>query len=177
MYKLLLLFFCFLMGCISIPIKGNTEIKDSDKTIYKDNEIHIDITATLEVKNDPNPGNNLLIIKNKKTGKEWTLTYSEWNVLTKGYENWKIVTSQKPKISEISEKDGYIQIVFNYYVTKDDNKIISSKKEYSILSGKVLVPKRYLVSVDESKKNIYLGVMAGSLGYSVLITILLIILL
>lgn len=135
-----------------------------------DTKIIVDIKPKID---KDNKEEYFLILKNPKTNKEWKITYSEWFTMTTSYHYWKRVSTQRPTISEVYEDDVYLYIVFNYY--DDSNKdflgIKINKTKESILSGKVLVPKKYLVARDAKKITIAYGIVAGLSVYGILVTI------
>lgn len=161
-----------IIGCASTQ-RGS--IPTIDVLNKSDSQINVNIDTTLKVEDDKDTL-NVLTITNKKTGKKWEMTYNEWKVMTTSYKYWGYVSKQQPRISDVIEDDHYIYIMFNYYDVKSKDVLgFKFKKEDSILAGKVLVPKRYLVARDESKKNLYIGVATGTSAYALLVTLLLLI--
>ena len=167
-----------LIGCSSVsilqPPKQITQTAIPNIT-QSDNNVDVTLNTSLVVKQEDDP-NNFLIIKNHKTGKEWKITYSEWEVLTKSYQYWGFVTNQKPKISEVTEDDNYLYIVFNYYdlQSKDVLGFKFTKKD-SILSGRVIISKKYLIANDYKQSILYQSIAIGTFAYGILATILIII--
>lgn len=121
----------------------------------------IAITFTKDVADIPDV-KGYLVIKNTKTNKTWKMTYKDFLILNKGYKNWRAVSENNPEIVSINEDEDYVNIIFTYY----------DEKSKSILSGKVIVGKRYLVKNNSTKENILIGTNVGTAVYAILITIL-----
>jgi hypothetical protein len=155
----------FATGCTSF--QGRTS----------DGNVDINISTKYEV--STKKSQQFIELKNLKTGKAWKITYEEFIDMANSYEYWTQVSNKKPEISEIKEDDEYLYITFNYYDSRYKDKIgfKINKKDFSILSGKILVPKRYLQIPDKRAKDIMIGVTAGVSAYAIAISILLIILL
>jgi len=142
-----------------------------------DGNITININTKYEVKSKESQ--NFIELKNLKTGKTWKITYEQFLDMANSYEYWTQVSNKKPEISEIKEDDSYLYITFNYYDARFKDKVGFKirKKDFSILSGKILVPKQYLNIPDKKVKNILIGVTAGTTTWAIIATILIIILL
>lgn len=105
--------------------------------------------------------NAVLEIKDKKTGKKWSITYKQFMILDRSFENWQIVSKNKPVITKVEEKNNKVTITFNYNNTDDK----------SILSGQIIIDKdkASIIFDDDKWKDYYI---IGSTTYSVLLTIL-----
>ena len=105
-------------------------------------------------------------IRDTKTGKAWTITRFELAVMTAGYGNWRAVAESKPKITSITQDAGHVYVIFNYF----------DKGKKSVLSWRMTINKSFIYRNTTAGK-LANGVMWGALAYSVLATILLIVLL
>jgi len=117
-----------------------------------------------------------LIIYNKRTKNQWTLSSQEFNILYEAYSNWRVVEQKDPIISDITEDDNYVYIHFGYY--KDNPKSSFSffrSNKNSVLAGKILIHKKYLIDKETAQNTKYKYLFFGSGIYSTLVTILLII--
>ncbi len=137
-----------------------------------------DIKITMAPNNVYNYKANDVIftIESSKSKKKWTFTAEEiikWKIA--GF-NWDIVENSDPKIRDVYEDDNYLYIVFGYstITPKEFFGIQVSKKDDYILSGKILIHKKYLVNDKMQKCNVtfYKSASIGLLVYSIAVTIL-----
>ncbi len=148
-------------SCSTTPIKEKKEVN------FKDSK-----NITTDIKNFK--GKNYLIIEDSKTKKKWVIEYEQWKQLNQSYTFWNTVTNNKPKILNIKEEDGYININFSYTMV-DDSKLV--KKEKTILAGYVHVPKKYINEDVKKQLDVYRGAVIGTGTYAGLTTLLVVILL
>lgn len=108
-----------------------------------------------------------LIIKNEITGKEFKIPAKDFLIREKAYKNWRTLEVKNPVITDIEQGGDDIIVTFNYF--DDDTK--------SILSGKFIVSIEYIKEQTNSKKELFLiGGLSATTVYSILVTILLILL-
>ena len=136
------------------------------------NDIVVDmVPEKLELQNS---NAKTLLIKYLPTGKEWQISITDWEILSTSYLYWKSISTGSPKISKVYEDDIYLYIIFNYYYNNTDEYFgIKINKEKSILSGTVMVPKNYLIQKNAQLNNILYNITIGVGVYSILTTILL----
>jgi len=108
-----------------------------------------------------------LIIKNEISGKEFKISAKDFLIREKAYKNWRALELKTPIITDIDQEKDDIIVTFNYF--DDDTK--------SILSGKFIVSIEYIREQSQDKKETYLiGGLTATTVYSILVTILLILL-
>ena len=155
--------------------KTNT-IPTSDVSITMNSE-NVDASVT-EANKEIKEG-NFFTIENNKTHQKWTMSFGEFKQLNKRSKNWVRVSTEAPVIKEMYEDGDFVYIVFNYYDEEaKDYMGIKINKNESILSGKVLIHKKYLVSPDSAKLSLtfYKDLAGGLTVYSIITTVLIIIL-
>ena len=119
-------------------------------------------------------------ITSSKTGKKWNFTSEEMIKIVLATKNWDVIEQSDPKIKDVYEDENYLYIVFGYSTVtpREFFGIQLSKKDEYILSGKILIHKKYLINDNMQKCNVtfYKGATVGLTVYSVIITIFCIIL-
>jgi len=130
------------------------------------------IKIKLKPKNDDSGSDPeaVILVINKKTGKKWEFPHSEFKLIINAWENWQLVSNIDPEITKVEQDRKYFYVTFNYYKVGDDG-----RTKTSILSGEVIIEKKY-IEKQSLKERILLGTTLGFSAYSVLVTILLVIL-
>lgn len=169
MKKIFVIIFLLMFGLVTPVVAKKTSLG-----VTKDISITIKPEKIKEA-----DGKGYLEIKDIETNKVWTMSYKDFDKLIKSRKNWRVVEINTPVIKEIYEEDNFIYIVFGYYDKVEDDLLgFKYNKNETVLSGKVLIHKKYLLSPDAKPCNVvfYQGLSLGLGVYSTIITIILAIL-
>ncbi len=141
-----------------------------------------DISIEMKANNDYSykASDVVFTVTSSKTGKKWDYTAEEWIKIKLAAGNWDVVEQSDPRIKDVYEDDNYLYIVFGYSTVtpREFFGIQISKKDDYILSGKILIHKKYLINDNMQKCEVtfYKNASIGLLIYSILTTVLCVIL-
>lgn len=141
-----------------------------------------DISIEMKANNDYKyeASDVVFTVTSSKSGKKWDFTAEEWIKIRTATMNWGIVEQSDPQIKDVYEDDNYLYIVFGYstMTPREFLGIQISKKENYVLSGKILIHKKYLINDNMQKCEVtfYKNASIGLLIYSILTTLLCVIL-
>lgn len=155
-----LVVFC-LSGCL-----GNVK-KDVVSTNSNVPKEAFELTLTPYKSPLNNQTNAVLEIKDKISGKQWTITYSEFDAIYRSFNDWQTVSTQKPVITKVEDVNGKILVTFNY---------LDPKNNKSILSGVVTIDKNKIEVMFDDRQR-YRYIIYGLSGYSIITTLILIVIL
>lgn len=166
-YFIIGLFCLFAVNCSTVGsvVKGDIENK-----INKSNDTDFVITynqptekSTIDLKESDKQ--SYLSITNEKTKETFRISYYDFKIATKAYQNWRVVEKATPTITEVNQDDKHVTITFNYI----DN------KGKSVLSGKVLINRKYIKSEESSgMKNFLWGALTATGAYGIILILVLV---